>query len=189
MDLAYKPRKQIKIDGQLYDLNLAYDNVLRLFDLLEDEIMPEEIVVITALELLVSYGFEEYTAAERKELLLKLFFDTIGEPEEPAEQSVDIAGNPMPENEDEEVKQNFSIKQDGAFIFASFMSDYGIDLIEEQGKMSWQKFNALLSGLSPESKFMRVIDIRTRKLPTGKGTAEERKQLKKLKEQFKLKEG
>lgn len=187
MNLAYHPKDKIKIDGEFYDLNLAYDNVLRLFDLLEDEQVSGARKINVALEMLTGSKFESYTLDEKNELLEQLFAETIGNPKEKAEQSVDIAGNPMPDDQ-EDVDKNFSIKQDAGFIFASFMSDYGIDLIEQQGKMSWAKFNALLSGLSDNSKFMRVVDIRTRELPTGKGTSAERRQLKKLKKQFELKE-
>lgn len=188
MKIAYPVKDSVEIDGVKYKLNLSFDNVLRMFDLLEDEELADITKVNTALVLLTNHSFDDYNFEERNKLLYELFIEVIGNPEKKVEQSLDIAGNPMPEDEDN-VEDSFSIRQDGAYIYASFMSDYGIDLIDEQGKLSWQKFNALLSGLSDQSKFMRVIDIRTRPLPTGKGTEKERKQLKKLKKQFALKEG
>lgn len=186
MKIAYPLKDSVKIDGVEHPLNLTFDNVLKLFDLLEDELISEARRINTALILLTGSNFEGYTLPEKNELLYELFIEAVGEPDKQAEQSVDIAGNPMPEDETT-VEKNFSIKEDGDFIYASFMSDYGIDLIEQQGKLNWHKFNALLSGLSDDSKFMRVIDIRTRELPTGKGTEKERSQLEKLKKQFSLK--
>lgn len=186
MDLAYPVKDTITIDGKEYPLNLAFDNVLRMFDLLEDELITDATKINTGLILLTGHGFDDYSLEEKNILFYELFIEAIGNPQNAIEESVDIAGNPMP-TKDEKTENNFSIKEDGAYIYASFMSDYGIDLFEEQGKLSWQKFNALLSGLSDDSKFMRVIDIRTRELPTGKGTEKERSQLIKLKKQYELK--
>ena len=53
------------------------------------------------------------------------------------------------------------MKHDGAYIFASFMQAYRIDLIEEIGKLHWKKFNALIVGLPEGTKFVEVIKIRS----------------------------
>ena len=88
------------------------------------------------------------------------------------------------------------------------MQDYGIDLIKEREKsnyywnkvqsgkmslekfrnhtMSWDKFNALLTGLSETSKFRRVIEIRQMEIPEN-ATEKERKEIKKAKSAVALK--
>ena len=58
---------------------------------------------------------------------------------------------------------DFSI--DAAEIYSSFMRDYGIDLIEEQGKMHWCKFVALFDGLSEDTPIKQIIRIRTQEVP------------------------
>ena len=72
--------------------------------------------------------------------------------------------NPLPQkpnnDSDKDDKPLFSIKYDGEYIFASFMQAYQMDLIEEQGKLHWKKFNALLSGLPDGTKFVEVMKIR-----------------------------
>ena len=42
------------------------------------------------------------------------------------------------------------------------MDQYGIDLIEQQGKLHWDKFKALLDGLGSETRFRRIVSIRQR---------------------------
>lgn len=58
--------------------------------------------------------------------------------------------------------QWYSYSQDAEAIYASFMFDYQIDLIDQQNKLRWEKFRALFNNLSPKSPMMRIIDIRQR---------------------------
>lgn len=59
---------------------------------------------------------------------------------------------------------------DGEYIYSSFMLDYGIDLIDEQGHLPWKKFIALFQGLSENTKIREVMRIRSMDIPkpTGK---------------------
>jgi len=60
----------------------------------------------------------------------------------------------------------FDFNQDADYIFASFFMDYGIDLVEEKGKLDWRKFISLFSGLSDRTKIREVMSIRSREIPT-----------------------
>src|SRR5699024_4123925 len=122
---------------------------------------------------------EDYDFQTKEQILYDLFKSTIDKDAE-ENQPVDIEGNPMP-GMDEAKEKTYDLKQDAEYIYASFMSDYGIDLFEQQGKLHWDKFRALLSGLTDGSKFLRVIEIRTAELPKGKGTSNQREQMRKLK--------
>jgi len=79
--------------------------------------------------------------------------------------------------------------EDMDYIEASFMSDFGIDLENEE--MDWQKFNKLINGLS-NSDFgnccvlNRVRNLRNLDLSTIKDS-KERQKLAKAKEQVALK--
>lgn len=55
-------------------------------------------------------------------------------------------------------EQVISFTQDEELIYASFLSEYGIDLAKE--KLHWWRFLALVRSLSPESALMRVAHIR-----------------------------
>src|SRR5690625_7547641 len=87
----------------------------------------------------------------------------------------------MPEMSEEDEKI-FDFVQDAEFIYASFMHTYQIDLFEQQGKLQWTKFKALLNGLSEDSIFSRVVGIRTAELLSGKGMQKERERLRKRKQ-------
>ena len=53
----------------------------------------------------------------------------------------------------------FSYTKDAEAIYASFLYDYNIDLLECPG-MRWEKFQALFNNLSEDSPLMRIVRIR-----------------------------
>jgi len=181
-DLAYPIDDSIEIDEKTYELNLAFDNVLRLIDMLGDRELTDWMQIDLGLQMLLGEKLD-YPIDKKEEIFYQIFQSTIGREIE-ENQPVDIAGNPMPQQEEE---KTYDLKQDAEYIYASFMSDYGIDLFEQQGKLHWLKFKALLGGLTDGSKFLRVIEIRTMDLPKGKGSEKARKQAIELKEHYALK--
>lgn len=181
-DLAYPLDDTVEIDGKEYKLNLAFDNVLRLIDMLNDDELTDIAQIEIGLKMLIGTSLDDYTFEKKAEIFTKLFEETIGK-EMKEKQPVDIEGNPMPHVQEEKV---YDLKQDAEYIYASFMQDYGIDLFEQQGKLHWDKFKALLVGLRNDTKFKQVIEIRQMELPSGKGTAKERERIKKLKEIYAL---
>ena len=50
------------------------------------------------------------------------------------------------------------------------MRDYKIDLIEQQGSLRWEKFNAMLNYLSDDTPFKQIIAIRNKSLQGLEGT-------------------
>ena len=63
----------------------------------------------------------------------------------------------------------FSFAADEELIFASFMSQYGINLFEAH--MHWWHFLALLRALAPETPLMRAAHVRSVKLSDIKDSA------------------
>lgn len=63
-------------------------------------------------------------------------------------------------NDDTEHDKWFSYKEDAEAIYASFLFDYNIDLVDVQDKLRWEKFRALFNNLSPKSPIMRIVEIR-----------------------------
>lgn len=182
MNLAYPLTESVEIDGNEYPLNLAFDNVLRLIEMLGDKELDDITQIETGLYMLLGFDLD-YPIDKKEEIFYQIFHESIGKEVE-ENISVDIEGNPMPQQKDEQI---YSIKQDAPYIYASFYQDYGIDLYEMQGKLHWEKFQALLSGLKPDTKFKEIINIRTMELPTGKGTEKQRKHIKELQEYYALK--
>lgn len=185
MDLAYPLTDTVEIDGKTYKLDLSFDNVLRLIDMLNDKELDDVTQIETGLYMLLGVELD-YPIEKKAEIFQKIFRETIGKETE-ENIPVDIEGNPLPVDPEEQ-KRVYSIKQDAEYIYASFYQDYGIDLFEAQGKLHWEKFKALLVGLRPDTKFKEVIEIRTMDLPSGKGMEKERQRIKKLKEYYKLKD-
>lgn len=185
MNLAYPLDDTVEIDGNKYVLNMAFDNILRLFDLLKDKEIDDVTKIETGLLMLIDDKLEGYSIEEKAEIFSQLFVHAVGKPKK--KQLVDLDGNPMPQISEEDEKV-FDFMQDAEYIYASFMHTYGIDLFEQQGKLHWKKFKALLNGLSEDSIFSRVVGIRTAELPSGKGMQKERERLRKLKQKFALEE-
>lgn len=183
LQLAYPIDDTVEIDGQEYTLDMSFDNVLRLIDMVNDGSINDRDKITTGIQMLLGVCFL-HDIETQAEIFIELFSSTVGKEAE-NNQPVDLEGNPIPQPKNE--KRNYSLKEDADFIFASFMSDYGIDLIEEQGNLHWLKFRALLGGLTEGSKFLRVLDIRTMDIPTGKGTTKQAEQVRKLKRQYALK--
>lgn len=183
MDLAYPLTETVEIDGKTYKLNLSFDNVLRLIDMLNDKQLDDITQIETGLYMLLGVELD-YPIEKKEEIFYQIFYETIGKEVE-ENIPVDLDGNPMPQQKEEKI---YSIKQDAPYIYASFYQDYGIDLYEMQGKLHWEKFKALLEGLRPDTKFKEIVNIRTMELPTGKGTEKQRKHIKELKEIYKLEE-
>ena len=77
-----------------------------------------------------------------------------------------------------------SFTEDEDLIFASFYSEYGIDLAQKE--LHWWQFLALLRGLSSDTALMRVIKIRTTRISDIKNP-EQRQRLIRLKRTFALK--
>ncbi|GEN30231.1 hypothetical protein HNQ35_000066 [Cerasibacillus quisquiliarum] len=186
MNLAYPIEDIAEIDGVTYELDMSYDNILRLFDLLKDNSLSDASKVNTGLIMLINDDLEQYEIEVKAKIFVELFKNAVGN-DESERNNVDLEGNPMPDIPNDD-KRAYDLVQDAEYIYASFMSDYGIDLFEVQGKLHWYKFKALLNGLTDKSKFMRVVEIRQAELPKGKGMQKERERIRKLKEHYALKE-
>lgn len=182
-ELAYPLADTIDIDGSTYDLDMSFDNILKVLDLISDQDFDDSEKAEIGLTMLIDDDLSSYSDSKRQDIFIDMIKSVLGKGNT-AKEPVDLDGNPMPSNDKQE--RTYCVKQDAEYIFASFMSDYKIDLIEEQGRLNWYKFQALLAGLTDSSKFIRVIEIRTAELPSGKGTSKEREQMKNLKEQYAL---
>lgn len=179
-NLAYKQTKTY--NGYL--INDTFDNVLRVFDLLNDNEINENLKLNLALKMFL--GKDTPMVNEDLETQLEAFNDIFkmfsGE-EKASGKVYDLAGNELPNYQAD--KQNYySLVHDAEYIYASFMQAYKIDLIEEQGKLSWDKFQALLVGLPEDTKFRQVVSIRMWEAPSK--TDNHTQQMKKLQEYYKL---
>ncbi|WP_413524215.1 bacteriophage Gp15 family protein [Carnobacterium divergens] len=181
--LAYRFNDSIEIKGVQHDIDMSFDNVLRVIEMLDDgDIQPIRKVTM-GLEMLLDKKLE--CDLQTQVDIFNEIIETKVYTSEKEKIALDRNGDPMPVVK-EENKQVYSIKHDAEYIFSSFKQAYDIDLIEEQGRLHWDKFRAYLIGLPTDTKFQQVMDIRQREMPKGKGNEKERKELKKLKELYAL---
>lgn len=171
------------------ELNLSFDNILLLMELFDDKSMAEHLKPVIALSMLIVDDslIEQLTYQYRNQLLVDIFKDKLGiDLLSPREKSGMTNPNETDEDNDLPVV-NFII--DAERIFASFLSDYNINLMEQQGKLMWDEFMALFNNLSEESPMKQAIYYRTCEIPKrDKHNTEERKRIKKLKELYELPE-
>jgi len=167
---------EIEIEGKVYPLDLAFDTVLRFFDLMDDESFFDHEKINIAFKMFIDTD-DEFDFSVKYQVV-KTIVETFIIRDESNGSDTDDGGTS---------KQLYDLKQDAEYIYASFLQEYGIDLIDMQGKLRWEKFLALLSGLRDNTRFKEIVGIRAAELPRGKGMEEERKRLRKLKRIYALK--
>lgn len=143
--------------GKKYRINLAFDNVLRWYELLEDQnFLPEDKALMS---FHIFFGKDAFNTD-----LIITSLKSISEY---------LQKRPYGKNVQPDDQKYYSLTQDAEAIYASFMKDYHIDLISMQGKLHWDKFIALLFGLSEDTYFKKIIDIRTRDISDLTGNAKQ----------------
>lgn len=153
-------------EGRKYKLNLAFDNVLNVFDLFKNKDLMDFEKAQFALEMLFENPKNVPLSA-----IDTIFTEFISIVKKSSKSSLKI----------------IDFRQDGIYIYSSFMADYGIDLFKEQGKLHWWQFISLFQGLSSITKIKEVMSIRQKPFPKPtKYNAEEIANLHELKEYYAL---
>lgn len=204
LDLSRKLTDKLVIDDKEYALDLSFDTVLKMFEMMRDDDIPEYIKPHFAIRMLISKSlagstreekaesfnndFENYSIEEMSKVFKSVFEEHISLADvKDNHVEYDLAGNPMKTTASDDTKQRapYDIRYDGDYIYASFLQAYGIDLFDVQGQLHWKKFNALLSGLPEGTKFMEVIKIRKWK-PQNGDSAEYKEEMRRLQKDYAL---
>lgn len=204
LDLSRKLTDKLVIDDKEYALDLSFDNVLKMFEMMRDEDIPEYVKPHFAIRILISKSlegetreekakafndaFEDYSIEELSKVFKSLFEEHISLADvKDNHVEYDLAGNPMKTtaSNGEQEQAPYDIRYDGDYIYASFLQAYDIDLFDVQGELHWKKFNALLSGLPEGTKFMEVIKIRKWKPQKG-DSAEYKEEMRRLQKDYAL---
>lgn len=192
LDLSRSLNDELVIGSRHYQLDLSFGNVLRLFEMWHDNSVPTAIKPYLALQMLTDESFFEYSVEDALSFYTAIFDEHI-QIRTASDDIVeyDLAGNIMPkrvvsDDEDDE-EPIYSLKYDSDYIYASFMQAYGIDLIDVQNTLHWQKFNALLGGLPKNTKFAQVLEIRTWK-PSKHDSSDYKEHMRRLQKHYKLPE-
>lgn len=204
LDLSRKLTDKLVIDDKEYALDLSFDTVLKMFEMMRDDDIPEYIKPHFAIRMLISKSlagstreekaesfnndFENYSIEEMSKVFKSVFEEHISLADvKDNHVEYDLAGNPMKTTASDDTKQRapYDIRYDGDYIYASFLQAYGIDLFDVQGQLHWKKFNALLSGLPEGTKLMEVIKIRKWKSQKG-DSAEYKEEMRRLQKDYAL---
>ena len=156
-------------------VNPAFDIVLETQKLYLEESLTDYEKAEQALRMLVRnrWNLRLYPLAEKVKLL-----EEIGKRYIETKKRPQIKKNPMPV---------LDFEEDGDYIYASFMQDYQIDLIDEQGRLPWKKFLYLFNGLSSDTKIKQVMQIRSMEVPQYNGkNAKQIQQINELKSYYAL---
>ncbi|WP_203334361.1 Gp15 family bacteriophage protein [Planococcus beigongshangi] len=155
-------------EGAMYSVDLSFDNVLDVFDVLADESLRE----YERAEICLSLLLEEPCGKEMIFSLWNHIYEAFIHTKEKQSIEFDRKGNPLPVQKEQ--KQVLDFEKDADYIFASFRQAYNMNLYKEQGKLHWHEFKALLNGLPSDTVMQRIIQIRL--WEPSKGDTEEMKQ-------------
>ncbi|MGE8057360.1 Gp15 family bacteriophage protein [Bacillus mycoides] len=174
------------------ELNLSFDNVLKIMELFDDDTISDRMKPnIALMMLIVDHSLLAQLNMQGKEkLVIDVFKDKLNidlTADKKAGEMTESLGNPLEEEAPEVPVVNF--KLDADMIFASFLFDYNINLFEQQGKLQWGEFLALFNNLSEKAPMKIAIHYRTCEIPKkDKHNSEERKRIKTMKERYELPE-
>ncbi len=149
--LTDPPATHVWHENRYYTVNPSYDIVLDLQKMYGDSRLNDVDKINTALRMLIVRPKRIHMSTNQKMNLLQAIYD----------QCIQIPERHSPKNQ----QKVFDFEFDGEYIYSSFMEDYGIDLIEQRGKLHWKKFLALFQGLSEKTKIREVMKIRSMEIP------------------------
>lgn len=150
-------RDEVVFERRKYLIYAPFDRVLEVQRLFREEELPDLVKVQQAIKMLtVNNRRALHIPPEMMQALLKEIF----------EQCINTQKRPDARTGKPPV---LDFDYDAEYIYASFMLDYGIDLIDMQGKLHWKKFISLFHGLSEQTKIREVMRIRSMEIPSFTG--------------------
>lgn len=153
--------------GHCYRVCCSFDNVLAVRRMYRDARLSDYDRLCQALRMLCGNRIKIWllNSEQKAALLNRIMREQIDLPKRPS------VGDP---------KRMFDFEEDSEYIYASFMQAYGLDLVEQQGKLHWKKFIALFQGLPDGTKIREVMRIRGMEIPAP--TKYNQKEIKNLME-------
>lgn len=146
---------RIEVDGVEFELDTDFRTALRCFEVIEDDSIDDYERALAVIYLLLG-DIPKNTNLEKVMKLLRKYL------------SCGITDSKYSVE-----KKDMDFFQDEKYIVASFMSDYHIDLSNNE-PMHWWHFINLLNGLTGECILNKVREVRTCDLSDYKGKSRER---------------
>lgn len=171
-------KDSFEFEDNILNVDMSFDNILKLFELFDDTLFKSYEKIPIALEMLIV----EYDLIKHLEFMeqFELYNYVLKE-------FLQLGKKDDEDGEEGSTKKIMDFKQDAGLIYVSFLSEYGIDLFEEQGKLHWYKFSELLANLGDKTAFKKVVGYRTMKVPSTKEVSKEyREHIRKMKKIYSL---
>lgn len=171
--------------GQNKEINILVDRLpvevkgckietnFRTMVLFEQLIFADEIPEEQRLIIALNFFWKEPPASFEDAVDGLLWFYRCGEENSQIEDSCDNDG-----------PRAYDFDEDGDYIYAAFLQQYGIDLQDVQS-MHWWKFKALFSALNEDTRIVKIMQYRT--VDTSKMQGDERRFYDRMKKQYRLK--
>ena len=137
MKLQDKLPDGVEVGGRFYKMDFDFRNVLRMLDVMDEELMPEA-KAFNALHCLCKRPKNVLAVYEAVKGLL------FNAPRKNGHRVTDFV-------------------QDAGLIRAAFRQTYGIDLYRE--RLHWFEFIELLNAVSNDTRYSEVVSIRAREIP------------------------
>ena len=192
LDLSRKLTDELVLGDDVYPLNIAFNKVLKVVELINDSDIEDIYKPYLAIQIFTDVDFTSKLSPEEATAIFKMIFEEHVRiiPVKDTAPVLDLAGNPIKskirsQSKSEDGERLFSLKYDAEYIYASFLQAYGIDLMDAQNSLHWQKVNALLNGLPSDTKFAEVLKIRAYKPQKG-DSKKYKESMKKLKKEYAL---
>lgn len=160
--------EKVKIRGTDYPINWDFRTSIRFELLVQDDEVSDEQKIREALKLY--YPIKPQNPAEAVDKII--WFYGCGKEKEP-EQKRNAS-----ESTETSHKQVYSFDYDAEYIYAAFLSQYGIDLTKIE-KLHWWKFRAMFKALDEKCEFVKIMGYRSMKI-TSKMSKEQRAFYKKM---------
>lgn len=163
------PPTKVQIDGTDYPINWDFRTGMKFENLLQTEKEPVK-VLLTALKL-----FYPITPPDVKQAFERIlwFYRCGDEPDE-------TKSHPIGQSH----KVQYSYDEDGGYIYAAFIDQYGIDL--QTANLHWWQFRPMFKSLRDDQEIVKIIGYRSIKIDS-KMSATQKTFYKKMKKQYALK--
>lgn len=192
LDLSRKLTDELVLDEDVYPMNISFNKVLKVIELINDDDIEELFKPYLALQIFTDVDFTQVLTPEQATAIFKMIFEEHIRviPAKDTAPVLDLAGNPIKskirsKSQSESTERLFSLKYDAEYIYSSFLQAYSIDLIDAQNSLHWKKFNALLNGLPSDTKFAEVLKIRSYKPQKG-DSKQYKESMRELKKEYAL---
>ena len=167
----------IEHDNETYTVNDSFNNVLLLVEMLEDDMLEDGEKLALAVEIATGVECLNDDGLTKEVDWLLAMYDKV----------IDYLFDKKADDE-EQSDPIYNFTQDSELIYASFLQDYNIDLLNELDKLSFTKFSTLLRQLSDDTPFKKAVGYRVTKIPPlTKYNKDQVEHLKAMKRVYELK--